>query len=401
MHRKLLLSLSVLLIAFASCKKEAKIVELPDAVFPQQNDSVDQLKINQVQVIGSHNSYRTRTYQPIYDFVQDLFAQGVISGNLNPNGWDYTHESLPKQLGAYGMRALEIDIYEDAQGGRFYNRGGLFFLEEPVASNLPELNEPGFKVLHIPDVDYNTHHLTFKDALRTIKSWTAQNPNHLPIFIQIESKTETVHDQVPLTNLTPSQPYSLSSADALDAEVKEVYGNDLEGVITPDDVRGTFLTLREAVLAGNWPTLAEARGKVIFMMEGDLVSFYKQNHPSLSGRAMFTFADPNDDEAAFVILNNPINAFSQIQQAVMQGFIVRTRADGDTDEARTGDYTKMNAAFESGAQIISTDYYRPDPRYKTEPENWTDYKVAFPDGRTKRINPVSASDKVSLGIITE
>lgn len=85
----------------------------------------------------------------------------------------------------------------------------------------------------------------------------------------------------------------------------------------------------------------------------------------------------------------------------MQGFIVRTRADGDTEEARTGDYTKMNAAFESGAQIISTDYYRPDPRYKTEPENWTDYKVAFPDGRTKRINPVSASDKVSLGIITE
>jgi hypothetical protein len=299
------------------------------------------------------------------------------------------------------MRALELDIYEDPQGGRFYNRGGLVLVDEPRASGEPELNEPGFKVLHIPDFDYNTHYLTFKSALTAIKSWSESNPNHVPIIIQIESKTEMVGDQLDFDFLQTSLPYNAQSADALDAEIKAVYGDNLDGVFTPDDLRGNFPTLREAVLAGNWPMLKDARGKVLFVMEGDLVTFYKQNHPSLIGRASFVFAQPQDDEAAFLLLNNPITRFADIQQAVMNGFMVRTRADGDTQEARTGDYSQMLAAFESGAQVISTDYYQPDPRHKTDPQNWTDFKVVFPDGRTIRINPVSAGNQTSLGFIGE
>jgi len=101
-----------------------------------------------------------------------------------------------------------------------------------------------------------------------------------------------------------------------------------------------------------------------------------------------------------VILNNPIADMTEIQQTVAQGFIVRTRCDSDTKEARTGDYSNMNAAFASGAQILSTDYYKADERYKTE-AGWTDYHVVFPSGTTFRINPVTASDKVSLGFIGE
>jgi hypothetical protein len=74
---------------------------------------------------------------------------------------------------------------------------------------------------------------------------------------------------------------------------------------------------------------------------------------------------------------------------VGKGYIVRTRADASTNIARTGNYAGMYAAFESGAQIISTDYYKPDPRGGID-SGWTTYKVAFPNGEKGRKNPVNA-----------
>ena len=38
-------------------------------------------------------------------------------------------------------------------------------------------------------------------------------------------------------------------------------------VITPAQVRGDFATLPEAVEAGRWLTLAQARGKVLFALD--------------------------------------------------------------------------------------------------------------------------------------
>jgi len=42
--------------------------------------------------------------------------------------------------------------------------------------------------------------------------------------------------------------------------------------------------------------------------------------------------------------------------------MVRTRSDAGTIEARSSDYTRFLSAWQSGAQIISTDYYRADPK---------------------------------------
>lgn len=393
--------LLLVMAGFASCKKEPKVVDLGSPQYPVQNDSVDLLKINHVQVIGSHNSYRTKTDIDIFTLVNQLYSDGIIPQDLDPKGWDYSHGPLPEQFGAFGMRGIELDIYEDVNGGRFYSRGGMLLVDKDPLSGIPDLNEPGFKILHIPDFDFNTNYYTFKKALLAIKSWSDNNPTHIPIFINVETKTDVPSQQLPLSFLLDYEPLTAGASDALDAEVKSVFGNDLDRVITPDDVRGSYTTLREAVLAGNWPTLGDARGKIMFIMEGDMVGQYVQGHPSLQGRAMFTYAEPSDDEAAFVIINDPIGGFNDIQQTVAQGFIVRTRADAETDQARTGDYSMMNSAISSGAQIISTDYYTPDLRYLTDPQNWTNYHVSFPGGITYRINPVTAANQVHFGAIVE
>jgi hypothetical protein len=56
-------------------------------------------------------------------------------------------------------------------------------------------------------------------------------------------------------------------------------------MITPDQVRGKHKTLEDAVLQNQWPTLAKARGKVVFLMDQRPVGpVYLDGHDSLRGR---------------------------------------------------------------------------------------------------------------------
>ena len=63
------------------------------------------------------------------------------------------------------------------------------------------------------------------------------------------------------------------------------------------------------------------------------------------------------------------------------GFLVRTRADADTAEARKNDPKRRDKAFASGAQMVSTDFPVAVPAVST-------YSVQLPGGAAYRINPV-------------
>ena len=109
----------------------------------------------------------------------------------------------------------------------------------------------------------------------------------------------------PEANFTSPNPSPLPRAifDALDAEIRSVFPPD--EMITPDDVRGHYDTLNEAVLAGNWPSLASARGKVVFLLDQRPVGpVYLEGHPSLRGRVLFTNSEPGEPDAAFIERND-------------------------------------------------------------------------------------------------
>lgn len=369
---------------FSACEKD----EIAQKKTDDADDDVvaDSLRINQLQVIGSHNSYRLKTYQPIFDYVQNL--KPLLPASLNPDGWDYTHLPLEEQFSDYGIRKIELDIYYDPAGGRFYNRMGNQLVGEPVESGIAELNEPGFKVIHIADVDYMTHYITFKQALQAVKNWSDAHPRHVPIFILIETKQTSLAGMVPLFSWTEALPFDANAMNAIDEEIKSVFGENLEQVLTPDDVRGSFATLNEAITTVGWPKLGKVRGKVVFLLNngGSISDLYLDNHPSLQGRIMFTPSGTGRPESAFIMQNNPFN--SNIETWVQQGYLVRTRSDSNTDEARTGDVAQRDRALASGAQLISTDYYRPDTRHLTD-SGWTDYSVQLPGNVAARLNPVN------------
>lgn len=370
-----------------SCKKYDPI-EPGNNPIPPPDPQEEKLRMNQIQIIASHNSYRQMTTDTVFAFL--LTVQALIPPQYDPTTLDYDHLPIEVQMSQHGVRGLELDIYNDPTGTAFADRFANSYVGLPVASGILELSQPGMKLLHIKDVDYNSHFPTFKLALQAIKSWSQSKPNHLPLFVNVETKSDSPGDDPFLLSqgFTPAPNWDAAAAESLEQEVRDVFGPDLNGLFTPDMLRGPYTSLEEAALQGNWPFLDECRGKIVFIMEGNAVTFYKQGHPSLTGRSMFVYDEPGQPEAAFVLRNDARADSTQIRSLVEVGYMVRTRCDAGTIEARLGDYSGMYAAFASGAQILSTDYYRPDAR--AGQPGWSDYQVKFPGGYIGRKNPVNA-----------
>jgi len=335
------------------------------------------LQMNEIQVLGTHNSYHKQPRDALLDELRVFEDAGLVAEGT-ADSLEYTALPLQDQFDQ-GVRQIELDIFADPEGGLYAERPGLAFIGEDPVSGLPELDEPGLKVLHIQGLDFETHCLTFKICLATIKEWSDANPDHLPITIMIEAKEEDVGFGMPIPIL-----FGPDEVAGIDEEILSVIPRDR--LITPDDVRGGHDTLEDAVLNDGWLTLAEARGRLmfVFLNSNDARDNYIEGHPSLAGRVMFTNSVRGEPEAAWFNVNNALNDGQTIQDLVADGYMVRTRADEDTRQAREDDYTLQEAAFASGGQYVSTDYVVPNPDFGTT------YKAAVPGGYVARCNPISA-----------
>lgn len=65
---------------------------------------------------------------------------------------------------------------------------------------------------------------------------------------------------------------------------------------------------------------------------------------------------PGMAHTAFMLVDNATVGQERIPALVRQGYLVRTRAEIDADEARRADPGRRDTALASGAQIISSDY---------------------------------------------
>ncbi len=336
----------------------------------------DEPRLNQLQVIGSHNSYHIAPAPAVLELI-------AASGRHRAEGLDYTHKPLAEQFSQLGIRQVELDLYADPTGGLFAAPAARQILSGvgkepgPDPDSQGQLQEPGLKVLHVPDVDYRSTVPTFVAALKQIRDWSQANRRHVPILIQVELKDEAIAG-------LPTRPlaFGRDQLDGVDREILSVFAPT--EILTPDRVRGQSSTLREAIRTRGWPALAAVRGLVLFALdnEGSVRDRYLEGHPALRDRVMFASVAPDDPAAAWFKINDPINDFDRIQRLVGEGFLVRTRADADTRQARVNDVSQRDKALASGAQFISTDYAEPDRRL-------SDYSVRFPGRLVARSNPLS------------
>jgi hypothetical protein len=349
-----------------------------------------QVRINQIQVIGSHNSYHAGLLPGVRAFLAKEKPDSL-------RGLDYAHPPLNQQFDS-GIRQIELDVYADSKGGRYAHPAGpaaeaaagvtVDPMENFSGARPDVMLKPGFKVMHVQDLDQHSSCQPFTACLTIVRDWSKAHPRHLPIFVLVETKQGK---PLNIPHATTPEPFTAATFDALDREIRSVFAAD--EMITPDDMRGKHATPNEAARADAWPTLEKAHGKVIFLMDQRNVGpVYLEGHPDLRGRVLFTNAVPGQPDAAFTEENDGTE--QEIAALVKQGYLVRTRTDADTKEGRSGSTVRRDHAMASGAQILSTDYP------KAEPAQWTGYSVSFAGGAMARCNPVARNASCSDAALT-
>lgn len=382
------------------------------------------VRMNEIQMMGTHNSYRQRTPAPLFNTL--LAARDLaIQNGVDPYQLDYGNRPLDQQFTRLGARQIELDVFADPVGGLYANRvfNGFPGVGIPQESDEPALDAPGYKVLHIQDLDYESTCLTFVACLEQVEAWSDANPTHLPITILVEVKSDAIPA---IFGLQPAIPPAITPEllDDLDAEIRSVL--DPTDMITPDDVRGSFDSVRAAVTSGTgWPTLAQARGRVMFGLDnaGGVRDDYVGQARDLVGRAMFAEVGIDDPGAAFFKRNDASDASTP--GLIEDGYMVRTRSDlpytsllvdgplvngkpvpaVGPGKVAQGVFSRL-AAWTSGASWISSDYLEPtdstSPLVGTAGSLYTAY---LPAGGVARCNPISATpncdDSLLLGDLFE
>jgi hypothetical protein len=286
------------------------------------------MRINHIQFVGSHNSYKQA--------MPDGFVKQLMK--VNPKvleSLEYDHAPLAEQLDL-GIRKLELDIFYVAY-------------------------EDQFLVGHVQQIDMNSNCDTLRICLTQIMAWSQINPTHAPLWISFNAKDGYIR------GLPSPEAFSTAAFALMDSIVEELLG---EKLIRPRDIVDL-----------QWPLLDEARGKFILILDegGAKRDMY---YDGWQQRPMFISAPEGHPAAAIMILNDPVGQFHEIQRLVTAGYMVRTRADADTREARENDKRRRVAAFASGAQAVSTDYYLPATHFGNQ------YQVILP--QPVQCNPITA-----------
>ncbi|MBR4049991.1 MAG: hypothetical protein IKK09_05800 [Clostridia bacterium] len=302
------------------------------------------LKFNELRYTATHNSYQTESVdelKQIYRKLSDL-TFGLVPENMA----DFVSPTLTDQLNS-GIYSLEIDI-------EVFDRDG----------------DISFTCMHNPRFQMTTSCYDFALAMREIAMWSDNNPNHLPITLIIEPKESFL----PLEDM---KVLNLDYAKELDKTLRATLGDRL---FTPADMLREYESFGEMRRANDWCKVKDMLGKVLILFhECNTTEGYIELDPTIKSQAMFPMLREKDMErdcASFLLLNRPVKEFKAIEKAISLGLIVRTRADEFTDVTEE----KREKAFESGAQIMSTDY--PVRQGLTA----DDYVVCFGDMKTISIN---------------
>lgn len=320
---------------------------------------VDSLPLNQLRVLASHNSYKKKPDPKVGHFLSKFKKR--LGEENDPIRIEYGHEPLMVQLDSFNVRGFELDVYADPDGKKYYKRrvNGLI-RGIHKRSEIDDLKEPGFKLLHIADIDYETHYYTFRQALDELVQWSNEHPGHLPLYINVEAKGRAMGDESSALRFIGFQ-----KAIKFDSCIYSMLNDEIIGAIpsdkllTPYDFMEGNRTVRERISQIGWPSVDAMRGKMFFILEGSQSDWYADQLEEGADYPMFVYGDPGDSMTLFVKRNEPRGNEDEIRE-LAENYIVRTRSDAETIEARNNDDSRKKAAIKSGAQIISTDYYKPD-----------------------------------------
>lgn len=313
-----------------------------------QRDDFHAPRMNQIQVIGTHNSYHLEPPALVLDTLSTL--------DPRVKEWAYSHDSLDAQL-EQGVRSFELDIH-------------------PYVS--------GFKVRHVPLVDDNSTCPEFMECLSTLYLWSLEHNEHVPVTILIEIKqAEALLAAEPLCN----DPVQI--VQRIEDEIRTIFPSDK--LVTPSWVQGNAVSLRKKLELEGWPPLKHCLGKFAFILHdrGDLRDACAS---AGQNKVLFVNASPARSDGAFIVVDDPYNP--EISALLKQNMIVRVRADSGLNVDRPDSIKRKEQALACGAQIVSTDF----PPGKADPA--TGYCLSLGESTSARSNPVTGDFSVKTFLQT-
>ncbi|KAL0490699.1 hypothetical protein AKO1_009654 [Acrasis kona] len=271
--------------------------EMAKTIVPFDDQDFGKLSINHLQYLGTHNSFRVAMEIP-------YIAK-----------FGYSHDKLTFQAN-YGVRHYELDSHYDSHNKRWV-------------------------VYHLAVIDDRSNcGDCLSDCLSELKTWSDNNKNHTVMIIYLEPKTKL-----------NARPYCISKDDGniflrKESEVLSVF--PLQQIIVPDQIKGNYSTLSQAVINRGWPSVESTRGKFLFVMNlwsenMHCKQYYKdKKHPLFFMRT----STPDDPHAAFFEMPSHGNK-EVIKNHLSKNFFVRT-----------GVVTKsmIRSSVDYGAQLLSVDF---------------------------------------------
>lgn len=279
-----------------------------------------EVKMNEIAVIGTHNSYQMKATLPKRMLMKTL---QIITFGVVENKAVFEMDTFTQQL-EQGVRNLEIDV-----------------------ETMDDKGNVSFIVSHQPIIDNVSSAYDFSKALEEIALWSDNNPGHMPIYLLIEPKG----DVTPINNM---KDFSVEYALELDNIIRQKLGDKL---LTPELAMGEYESFEAMRNADAWPTLKETAGKVVVLMHPcDVTQDYIDVDASIRTQAMFPmlrFDDVDKPYASFILENDPATATQNNKKTIDENrLIVRTRADDYPDFSDE----RYSLADNCGSQIITTDY---------------------------------------------
>jgi hypothetical protein len=130
------------------------------------------LRINEIQTVGTAESYKLRPSPEMLSLIGLGSAADVKALN-------FALPAITWQLDE-GARSVQFDVSYDPQGGLFKNPAGASMASQLISNDyLAAMSAPGFKVIHVLDVDFNSSCLTLFARGRKVVTWASHSrPYH-------------------------------------------------------------------------------------------------------------------------------------------------------------------------------------------------------------------------------
>ncbi len=281
----------------------------------------DGVKLNEIAILGTHNSYQRLAT------AETRFAMNIIDTitfkKAGLDTFDFEMDTLTEQL-EMGVRNVEIDI-----------------------ETLDKDDKIEFKVTHNSFVDNASSAYDFTKALQEIKMWSDNNPEHIPVIIIVEPKSFVIE-------INGMKKFSLEYAKELDKIVGNTLGDSL---LTPKDMLRDYASFKEMRENDDWISLKEAQGKILVLLHDcDVTESYIALDETIKTQKMFPmlrYDDRNESYTSFILENDAFRANERKAENIDESnLIVRTRADVYPEYSDE----RYKAAEECGSQILTTDY---------------------------------------------